>query len=228
MSLAAKAPYKREMMNIIHYLSYQLEKLGVEVILGEEVTVSLIQRASPDAIVIATGVTPFVPEIKGANPDERASAWEVLSGKKVAENKVLVMGGSSVALETAEVLADDGKEVVVFTENEEVGLDMESRSRFLLLQRLENKRVKILKEARFKECRKNKTILFIDREGREETLEIEFIVSPVQPLSDQKLANELKAIGMDKEVDIYLIGDCLEPRSLYAAIHDGYRVGKEI
>ncbi len=30
------------------------------------------------------------------------------------------------------------------------------------------------------------------------------------------------------DIDVYVIGDCLEPRSLYAAIHDGYRAGREV
>ncbi len=169
-----------------------------------------------------------MPKIKVANQNKLASAWEVLSGKKVAENKVLVMGGSAVALETAELLAREGKEVVVLAENEEVGLGMESRSRFLLLERLEKKGVKILEKAQFKEWRNNKTVFFTDREGREETVGAEFIVSPVQPLPNQKLVKELKATGLSKEIDVYVIGDCREPRSLYAAIHDGYRAGREV
>ncbi len=228
LNLAAKAPYKTEMLNIIHYLSHQLKKLGVEFTLGKEVTVSSIESVSPEVIVIATGVLPLILEIEGASPEKQASTWEVLAGRKIAENRVGILGSSSVSLEVAEVLANEGKEVVVLAENEEVGLGMESRSRFLLLQRLENKRVKIFKNAQLKEWRNNKTLFFTNREGREETVGAEFIVSPVQPLPNQKLAKELKATSLSKEIDVYVIGDCREPRSLYAAIHDGYHIGKEI
>ncbi len=228
LNLAAKAPHKAEMMNIIHYLSHQLKKLGVEVVLGKEVTVSSIQSVSPEVIVIATGAVPSVPEIKGANPQKQASTWEVLAGEKIAENQVAILGSSSVALEAAEVLANEGKEVVVLAEEEEVGLGMESRSRFLLLQRLGNKKVKILKNTQFKEWRDNKTVFFTNREGREEAVGAEFIISSVQPLPNQELLKELKASGLHKELDVYVIGDCLNPRSLFAAIHDGYGAGREI
>jgi 2,4-dienoyl-CoA reductase-like NADH-dependent reductase (Old Yellow Enzyme family)/thioredoxin reductase len=228
LNLAAKAPHKIEMMNIIHYLSSQLKKLGVEVVVGKEVTVSSIQSVSPEVIVIATGVVPSVLEIMGASPEKQASTWEVLGGRKISENQVAILGSSSVSLEAAEVLANDSKEVMVLAENEEVGLDMESRSRFLLLQRLENNKVKILRNVHFKEWRENKTVFFTNREGRAETVEANFIVFPVQPLPNQRLANELKVSGASKEIDVYVIGDCLEPRSLYAAIHDGYRAGLEM
>ncbi len=81
---------------------------------------------------------------------------------------------------------------------------------------------------KFKEWRENKTVFFNNRQGREETVETDFIVSAVQPLPNQKLANELKVSGLSKEIDVYVIGDCREPRSLYAAIHDGYRAGREV
>lgn len=84
------------------------------------------------------------------------------------------------------------------------------------------------KEIMARECQTGKVILVMGQEGREKEWETELIVSALPPLPCQRLANELSGRRLDKEIDIHMIGDCLHPRSLYAAIHDGYRIGREV
>lgn len=226
--IAAKVPYKGEMISIIDHLSQQVRKMGIKVVLGEEVMVPLIKKASPEVIIIATGSVPLIPEIKGANQDTLTSVREILAGEKRVGKKVMIIGGSSAGLETAEFLADKGKEVVVIEEKEEVAQSMEPRGRFLLLQRLEKKGVKILKNAKVREWKAGKAILLIGKKEKEEEFETQFLVSALPPLPNQRLFNELRKIELNRGIDVYLIGDCLKPSSLYSAIHDGYRVGREI
>ena len=52
---AAKAPHRGDFGEIALYLSRQVAKLGVEVVLGVEATEQIITRADPDAVVVATG-----------------------------------------------------------------------------------------------------------------------------------------------------------------------------
>ena len=54
-----------EIYNLNKYLIAQIKKLGVKVILGREVTLSLIDDLKPDAIILATGATPLLPDIPG-------------------------------------------------------------------------------------------------------------------------------------------------------------------
>ena len=42
-----------------------MKKLGVKVKLGEEFTAATIKEMKPDAVVVAVGGTPFVPDIPG-------------------------------------------------------------------------------------------------------------------------------------------------------------------
>lgn len=226
--LASRAPYKGEMMNIVHYLAHQLTKLGVEVVLGEEVSIPVIQNVSPEVLILATGALPSVSAMKGARPGKQASTWEVLAGGKFAGSSMLVLGGQAASLQAAEVLANQGKQVVLLSEEEEIGGNMESRSLFLLLERLESKKVRIIKNARLPEWRDPETLSFLNREGAQEMLDVEMLVLPVRPLPNQRLAQELRSIGYERKADLFLIGDGLAPRSLFSAIHDGYTVGKEI
>ena len=48
----------QEISQLIQYLSAQVEKAGVQVELGKEVTPELIDELKPDALIVATGASP--------------------------------------------------------------------------------------------------------------------------------------------------------------------------
>jgi hypothetical protein len=52
-------------MRLSDYLQNQITKLGVEIRLGKEFTPSAIGEINPDAIMLAPGGIPTVPEIPG-------------------------------------------------------------------------------------------------------------------------------------------------------------------
>ena len=59
------APFRTDMDVLRRYLPSQLKKLGVEVKCNEEVTAALVEREKPDAVIVATGCRPKLPEIRG-------------------------------------------------------------------------------------------------------------------------------------------------------------------
>jgi NAD(H)-dependent 7beta-hydroxy-3-oxo-delta4-cholenoic acid oxidoreductase len=108
-NLAAVAPTKQELCKVIKYLSIQVEKAGVRVLLNTEVTPQLVDELKPDVVIVATGGVPLIPDIPGIRGDNVVSAHDVLASKVGIQNgDVLVIGGGMVGLEVAEVLADGG------------------------------------------------------------------------------------------------------------------------
>lgn len=75
LNLAAVAPHKDELGNIVSYLSTQVRKLGVKTMLGREVTMGLLQSENPDAIVVATGALPVKPIIPTERGQTVVQAW---------------------------------------------------------------------------------------------------------------------------------------------------------
>ena len=65
--MAAIPPYKEEIGKLVKFLADQIAQLGVEVRLGHKVTPSLISELKPDAVVVATGAIPIVPDIPGVD-----------------------------------------------------------------------------------------------------------------------------------------------------------------
>ena len=110
---AAVLPYKDRIAVFNQYLQTQLMRLGVHVQTGKEATLEAIRDFDPDAVVLATGIKPKVPNIPGINMKHVIYAEEVLGSRIETGDKVVVMGGELVGCETAEFLAEKGKKVTV-------------------------------------------------------------------------------------------------------------------
>ncbi|MFP3656421.1 NADPH-dependent 2,4-dienoyl-CoA reductase, partial [Burkholderia sp. SIMBA_052] len=78
---AKVVPGKVEFNETLRYFTARLAKLGVDVRLGEAVSAAALADAGYDEIVLATGVTPRVPDIAGVDHPKVVSYVDVLTGK---------------------------------------------------------------------------------------------------------------------------------------------------
>ncbi|GAG26971.1 unnamed protein product, partial [marine sediment metagenome] len=142
-SIAAKAPFRDEFAQIARSLSRQLDKAGVEVKLGVNATPDSILALKPDAVIVATGSTPLVPTIPGADSQNVLSDWDVLlETAPVGQNVVIADEEHHIhGLSVAEFLADRGKKVQILTGMHYVGTDVEPKTWRFLYQRLLEKGV---------------------------------------------------------------------------------------
>ncbi|MEE9418110.1 MAG: FAD-dependent oxidoreductase, partial [Desulfatiglandaceae bacterium] len=105
--------FKRDLGDLTKYLSTQVKKLHVDVRLGREASSELVQETKPDAVIVATGATPIMPQIPGMKKGRVLTAVDLLLGKKESGDKVLVLGGGLIGCETAAYLARAGKKVTI-------------------------------------------------------------------------------------------------------------------
>jgi len=222
----------QEMSQLIKYLSRQVEKAGMKVELGKEVTTELVEAMKPDVVIVATGACPLVPDdIPGIDKDRVVTAWDVLAGKAaIAARNVVILGGGLVGCETADFLAETGdnpvvgRTVVTIVEMlEGVALDMANEPRHLLMQRLRDKGVRILTSARVKEILDD-GVLFV-RDGQEESIHnVDTIVLALGARAVDHLSKKIR----DKVTEVYVIGDAKEPRKVLEATAEGAEVGRRI
>jgi 2,4-dienoyl-CoA reductase (NADPH2) len=59
------APFRTDVDLLREYLSTQVKKLGVDIRCNQEVTADLVLKEKPDAVVVATGCRPRLPDIAG-------------------------------------------------------------------------------------------------------------------------------------------------------------------
>lgn len=120
--LASSMPrlYTRELNNIVRWEKKQLEKLGVKVQLGKEVTASTLGEIDPDVVVVATGSKESVPDIPGVDNPKVITLLQYLADPEQAGHRVVVLGGNEGA-ELAVSLAREGKKVTLLEESSSIG-----------------------------------------------------------------------------------------------------------
>ncbi len=106
--------FKEELRFLLAWFENALTEHGVTVRKGIEVTPALVTDEAPDAIVIAVGAEPIVPQISGIDLPHVAGAVDVLrdTGRFMA-GTVAVIGGGDVGCECACHLANRGARVTV-------------------------------------------------------------------------------------------------------------------
>jgi len=219
---AAIPDFKQDYRDLIAYLSTQIRKLGVNIELGKEATPKLIEEANPDVVFIATGSTPFIPEIAGVERDSVVTAIDLLLGKKEAGNAVVVLGGGTVGCETALYLAQKGRKVTIVVRST-VLRQMHIVNRMHLLKLLAEADVRILTETNVIEIM-DIGVSIADKNGKRSTLEVDTVVLALGARPRQGLDETIK----DKVPEVYAIGDCVAPRKVMNAIWEAFRTARRI
>ena len=236
-----KAPARQEASQTVRFMKHELERLGVEVRLNTQVTPALVETERPDAIIVATGATTVenpLPDVVG--PDaaieiERGAhvvtAEDVLDGKTQTGQRVVVADFQNYmkGLVTAEVLADQGKEVTVimplpFRLLGNNPYDMDGPTHVIQLVNLTAKKVKRVSDFEVKRARPGKVTIRNVFTEQEQDLDADTLVLSYWRKADKKLYNELQG----KVKELHKIGDCVASRRLINAVYEGYRVAMEI
>lgn len=231
-NIACVPPFKQELSLMIQYLCRQIKKQGVTVELNTNVNVELIDEVKPDAVVIATGATPIIPEdIPGIDKTHVVTAWDVLKGKAgMTAKNVVIIGGGSVGCETADFLSDPEDNlldrrtnVIVVEMMDKLALDMGLQPRQLLMQRLYNKEVKIFTSTSVKEIL-NDSIVVVQNQKEKEIQGIDQVVLSL----GAKPVERLSAVIKKKIKEVHIIGDAKKPRRALLAIDEGREIGRLI
>jgi len=227
---------------LIEYFKKQLSQLGVDVKLGTEVEPSLITQFAPGVVILASGGTPTVPEIRGI--DRRI----VVSGPKLHRmlkfylrffrpktlgrltklwmpvgKKVVIIGGGLHGCELAEFLVKRGRNVTIVEASETIGEGVPERKKHPLFRWLNKKGVTMIAAVKYEEIT-DEGLVITTGDGETRTIEADTIIPAVPLTPNDGLLKELEK----KVPEIHTIGDCSEPSVIIDAIDAAYRVATEI
>jgi 2,4-dienoyl-CoA reductase-like NADH-dependent reductase (Old Yellow Enzyme family)/thioredoxin reductase len=221
--LASKPPHKEDHLLLLGYLVGQLDKLGVERKCGVKVTAAMVEDARADVVLVATGAKPLVPPIPGVDREEVVTAWDILGGGKVGR-RVLVVGGGLTGLETAEFLAEQGKEIVLVEMLKRVGADMGGTVRWHLMNRTKNLNIKTFVSTQIKEIRP-KGVVVVSRNGVEETWDgFDTIVLACGVRPKDELSKQVQG----KVPEVHVVGDAAKARRGLEAVRSASEMGRKI
>ena len=220
---ASIPPSKGEIAGFIVWQRKQLEENHVSVHLNTKLTEEIVNEQKPDIVVLATGSAPVSPNLPGVKRANVVTAHEVLEGKTDVGRRVAVIGGGMVGSETANHLANHGKEVSIIEMLPEIATDVNARSKPFLLKDLTEHSVRLYLNSTVKEVLADG--LRIEKEGREEEIgpfDTVILAVGVEP------CNELRSKLEGKVSRLITIGDAVSPRKALEAIAEGYLAGLEV
>ncbi|MFB6466809.1 FAD-dependent oxidoreductase [Cytobacillus sp. Hz8] len=215
-------PSKGEISKFINWQINQLQKWNVNVHLKTEVTVDLVKEQHPDAVIVATGGKPLIPNIPGVNNPNVVNAFDVLEGKVDVDDRVLVIGGGQVGAETASHLGTYGRQVTIVEALSGIARDCEPLPKIYLLKDLEDKKVTLFVNTTVKRILPNGVVVTKDNE--------EFIIpadTVVLAVGAQPI-NELAAQLEKESFPVKTIGDAVRIRQAVEAIDEGYLAGLNV
>jgi 2,4-dienoyl-CoA reductase-like NADH-dependent reductase (Old Yellow Enzyme family)/thioredoxin reductase len=209
----SKPPYKSEMMAVVEYLTHMLKKYQVTVKLNTKMDMDKLNDEKADVVIVATGSLPIVPQIPGIDLDYVVSAEDVLLGNKSLGSKVVVIGGGSVGVETAEFLQEQGKEVTIVEMADEILADMTPVMKGGLLYRINSSNIKVLTGEKVKEIKDHTVVT-----DKQVLNKVDHIVLAVGYKSD----NEWVTLLQENNINHMVIGDANKPRKIYQAVKEGF------
>ena len=221
----AVMPYKEDLRVFANYLKRQLQESGVTVTLGAEATPESVRKFGPDAVIVASGGKPFVVNIPGIDGPNVVGFADALMGSSKPGNKTVVWGAGFVGCEIAAFLAEKGESVtLVFPEPQAAPDVKNSDIRKFLLKELEENNVEILSGIKeFKRVTSNGLVV-TDKEGAERTVEGSKIVLATGLRPDEGIAHALS----NMVPELYEAGDCVSPRQVMEAVHEGAEAALQI
>ncbi len=101
-NLAKVIPGKQEYQHTINYFSHQLAQFNVDIRLNSAADEQILQAY--DAVVVATGVTPRIPQIQGIEHPCVMTYVELLQGTRLAGQRVAIIGAGGIGFDVAEWL----------------------------------------------------------------------------------------------------------------------------
>jgi 2,4-dienoyl-CoA reductase-like NADH-dependent reductase (Old Yellow Enzyme family)/thioredoxin reductase len=220
LNIAALPPFKGDIFPWIDYLVSQVEKVGVKVKLNTDATAEIVTKVRPDAVIIATGGTPTVPDIPGIDKPNVVTAQDVLSGKARVGQNVVIIGGGMVGCETGHYLAGQGKTVTIIEILKRMANDMFFMARRRLMDGLRNKKVTLLTSTSCEEIKEG-SVLVTAAEGKKETIPADTVVMAVGYNANDGLYKALEG----KVPEIHCIGNSAKPRRILEANSEGYQAG---
>jgi len=224
--IAAKAPGRDGFEELGRYFTYQMKMLGVDVHLDTDVTAEMVLEQAPDALVIATGSVPFIPDIPGSDGANVSEVRQVLRGEAGIGDKVVIIAGElgMQALSTADHLAEQGKTVeVLYPYNQVIPMAIEPNTRQAVYQRLYRNGVIITPDTGVKSISGSTVTAFNTLTNEERQIEdVDSVVIAYGGQPDDALSYPLR----DKVKEMHIVGEARCIRKLHHITMDGATVGR--
>jgi 2,4-dienoyl-CoA reductase-like NADH-dependent reductase (Old Yellow Enzyme family)/thioredoxin reductase len=215
---ASVPEFKADLRGFIDYLSTQIRKAGVRVV-NTEATARTIQEGQFDAVIVATGAVPADTRVPGIDRPRVVEALSVLRGSKTGRD-IVVVGGGRIGCDVALFLAEQGKKVTITTRGEDIAQGMNPPERRAYFERVSKQEMEIRTGVHLEEITEH-GVRVADQAGARSEIKADHVVLAAGLKPDRRLFDELAGTP---HMRVYAVGDCVEPRMIFEAVHEAHWV----
>jgi len=227
---------------IVKYFKNRLAKSGVAIKLGADFDLSAVSRDNPDAVIVAVGGSPVLPEIPGIDRRNVIKSSDLygtlrfflrLLAPKTLRNltkiwmpvgrRVVIIGGAIQGCQLGEYLVKRGRQVTIVDTAEEIGAGLYPERKTRLFYWFNKKGVSLMAGVKLVEVTENGLTL-ITREGEQKTIEADSIIPALPLATNTDIFNSLQG----KVPEVYAIGDCENPGIIPDATAAGWQTGNKV
>jgi 2,4-dienoyl-CoA reductase-like NADH-dependent reductase (Old Yellow Enzyme family)/thioredoxin reductase len=211
-----------ELIRMVNYLKAQCDKHGVEFKLGQAMNAETAKDLDVDVLIIATGAVADK-SLKGADKANVASCTDVLEGKVQPGKRVAIIGGKGRALQTAQAIVAKNPDckITVICEEKYTCSDVQFSYQWIYKIMSMQHGLELIKNAKPVEITDQGVIIDLSGE-KGKLIEADTVVIA------KMVPNRELAYDSYKAKDVNMIGDCIQVRRLFAAVHDGYKMGMRV
>lgn len=214
-----KAP---DLKPLIDYLITQIEKLQIRVI-KEDATPKSIENGGYDAVIVAAGATALaLDDVEGITHPTVTSASQVLHGEAKLGQKIAVIGGGMVGVEVGLFIAEQGKAVVFVEMLDDFMNNINSDEKMVYEERFKGLDIAIHTGRRLDRV-SDDGITVVDKFGAKTSIPVDSVVLAAGFRSNREFIDGLRN---DPDLHVFEAGDCVRPRKIFDAIHDGHIAAK--
>ncbi|MCF6148130.1 MAG: FAD-dependent oxidoreductase [Candidatus Kuenenia sp.] len=251
-------PGRNEVQNIIRYLEKQIKKLNVKIHTGTAADIASLEKENPDALILATGGLPIMPDLPGMDSKNVYLASSVLDGNVPLGKDVVIIGGGTVGTEVALHAAKQGamspevacfllkhkvinadeaveytshgnRNITILEMKRKVGGGFGVSTRWIMLNELKDAGIHAETEVKVKKVVNSHNGYASNGVVYDKYGQEHFIKADTIIVAVGYRPNtELQNVVAEKFSECYCIGDCVKVRTALEAVHEGFQVALKI
>ena len=213
--IASLLDRKMEFGALIDYFRTQLLRMDVKIKLNSYADPAAFEKNDIDQVVIATGSLPLMPKVLNSEKKCRiVTARNALQNPHCLSDDILIIGGNSVGIETAEYLCGLNKKITIMEMAGDILKDLGPLNRSEVIERIKHLQINVLTNHRFIEV--NDSGLSVSNNGKAETYYLPDDIVVAMGAIPYPLPIK------HKRQNVHYVGDCKRIGNAMDAIHDAF------
>ena len=214
--------FKYEMYQLGLSFEKQAIEEGVEIRLNTMVTPEYVAAEKPDAVILAVGSTPIVPQIPGIEGDNVVVVNDYYLEKDKVQDTVVVLGGGLAGCECAVHLGMEGKKVHLVEMRDILAADCNIRHKPILMKQVEKYTTAHLSHTGLRITEEG--VVCKTQDGSEVMIPGKTVICAVGQRANRADVDALRLCAPF----VREVGDCVRPANITKAVYEGYHAALDI